>query len=101
MTFVCPKSQLSGSLKSIEKKNNIQPDVMKDEINHDLINIGYYKVYENLWRPYLIDDLLGLANVIAKLSNSNQKNHRYLIKKQFNRSRSRLVLFREIFKRKY
>ena len=46
---------------------------MKGEINHELINIGNYKDYENSWRPYLIDDVIGLAYVIAKHGNSIQK----------------------------
>ena len=72
MKFVCSKCHISVSLKSTQKGYNIQPDLMKGEINHDLINIGNYKEYENLWRPYLIDDVLGLANVIAKHGNSIQ-----------------------------
>ena len=73
MKFVCSKCHLSGSFKSIQKEYNIQPGLMKGEINHDLINIGNYKDYENLWRPYLIDCVLGLAYVIAKHGNSIQK----------------------------
>ena len=46
---------------------------MKGQINHDLLNIDNYKDYENLWRPYPIDDVLGLAYVIAKHGNSIQK----------------------------
>ena len=46
---------------------------MKGEINHDLINIGKYKDYENLRRRYVKDDVLGLAYVIAKHGNSIQK----------------------------
>ena len=73
MKFVCSKCHISGSLKSIQKEKNIQPDLMKVEINHDLINITIYKDYENLWRPYLIDDVLRLACVSAKQGNSFQK----------------------------
>ena len=73
MKYVCSKCQISGSIKSIQKEYNIQPDLMEGEIYHDLINIGHYKNYENLWRPYLIDDLLGLAYVFAKHGNSIQK----------------------------
>ena len=47
---------------------------MKSEINHELIRIGKYKGYENSLRTYLIDDVLGLAYVIAKHGNSIQKN---------------------------
>ena len=71
--FVCSKCHISGLLKSIQKEYNIQPVLMKGEINHDLINISKYKDYENLWRPYLIDDVLGLAKVIAKHGISIQK----------------------------
>ena len=73
MKFVCSKCHISGSLKGIQKEYNIKPDLMKGEIDHDLINIGNYKKYENLWRPYLIDDVLGLAYVVAKHGNSIQK----------------------------
>ena len=45
MKFVCSKCHLSGSLKSIQKEYNIQPDLMEDEIDHGLINIGIYKDY--------------------------------------------------------
>ena len=58
MKFVCSKCHISGSLKSIQKEYNIQPDLMKGEIDHDLINISNYRDYKNLWRPYLIDDVL-------------------------------------------
>ena len=45
---------------------------MKGEINHGLICIDKFKDYENLWRTHLIDDVLGLAYVIAKHGNSLQ-----------------------------
>ena len=73
MKFVCSKCHITGSLKSIQKEYNIQPDLMKGEINNDLNNISNYKDYENLWRPFLIDDVLGLAHVLAKHGNSIQK----------------------------
>ena len=73
MKFVCSKCHISGSLKSIQKEYNIQPDLMKGEIDHDLISIGNYKDYENLWRPYLKDDVLALAYVPTKHGNSIHK----------------------------
>ena len=42
-------------------------------MDHNLFKNGNYKDYENLWRPYLIDDVLGLAYDIAKHGNSIQK----------------------------
>ena len=47
---------------------------MKGEVNHDLINIGKYEDNENLWRPILIDDVLGLAYVNTKNGNSVKKS---------------------------
>ena len=73
MKFVCSKCHISGSLKSIQKEYNIQPDLKKCEIDYDLIKIAKYKDYENSWRPYLIDDVLGLAYVVVKHGNSIQK----------------------------
>ena len=73
MNIVCSKGHISVSLKSIRKEYNIQPDLMEGEIDHDLIKISNYRVYEILWKPYLIDDALGLANVKAKHGNSIQK----------------------------
>ena len=54
----------------IQKEYNIQPDLVKGEINHDLYSIGIYRVYENLWKPYLKDEVLGLGYAIAKHGNS-------------------------------
>ena len=73
MKFVCSKCHISGSLKSIHAEYNSQPDLMKGEINHDLIIIVNYKDYDDLWRSYLKDDVLGLAFVVAKHGNSIQK----------------------------
>ena len=73
MKHVCSKCHISGSLESIQKECNIQPDLMKVEIYHDLTNFGNYKDLENLWRPYLVVDVLGLAYVVAKHGSSIQK----------------------------
>ena len=73
MKCICSKCHISGSLKSIQKEYNIQPDLSKGEIDPGLINVGNYKNYENLWRPNLIDDVLGLAYVFAKHGSSIQK----------------------------
>ena len=48
---------MSGSLKCLEKEDNIQPDLMRVEINHDFIDIDNYKDYENIWRHCLLDDV--------------------------------------------
>ena len=71
--FVRSKCHISGSLKEIQKEYNIQPQLLKGEIAHDLITLSNYKEHENLWRSYLIDDVLGLAYVVSKHGNSIQK----------------------------
>ena len=48
MRLVSSKCHISGSLKSIQQEHNIQPDLKKGEIIHDLINIGIYEDYANL-----------------------------------------------------
>ena len=79
MKPVCSNCHIFGSSKGIQNEYNIQRDLMKGETNHDLFNIGNYKDYEKPWRPYLIEDVLGLAYVFAKDGKIIQKNHRCLI----------------------
>ena len=45
MKFVCSKCHISGSLRDIEKEYKTQPNFMKGEIDHDVINISNYKDY--------------------------------------------------------
>ena len=73
MKFVCSKVHISGSLKQIQKEYNIQRQLIKGEIDHNLITLSNYKEHEKLWKPYLIDDVLGLAAVVAKHGNKIQK----------------------------
>ena len=62
-----------GISKRDSKEYNIQPHLLKRENEHDLITLSNYKDHERLWRPYLIDDVLGLAYVVSKHGNSIQK----------------------------
>ena len=71
--FVCSKCHISGSLKTIQKEYNRQLQLLKGEIEHDLITLSNYKQHDNQWKPYLIDDVLGLAYVISKHGNCVQK----------------------------
>ena len=73
MKFVCSKVHISGSLMKIQKEYNIQPQLIKGEIDHNLITLSNYKEHEKLWKPYLLDDVLGLAAVVAKHGNKIQK----------------------------
>ena len=60
-------------MKKIQKEYNIQPQLIKGEIDQSLITLSNYKEHEKLWKPYLIDDVLGLAAVVAKHGNKIQK----------------------------
>ena len=73
MKFVCSNVHISGSLKKIEKEYNIQPQLIKGEIDHNLITLSNYKQHEKIWKPYLKDDVLGLVAVVAKHGNKIQK----------------------------
>ena len=73
MKFVCSKVHISGSLKKIQKEYKIQPQLIKGEIDHNLITSSDYKEHEKLRKPYLIDDVLGLAAVVAKHGNKIKK----------------------------
>ena len=73
MKFVCPKCRMAGLIKQLQKENNIQPDIMKGGINHNVINISNYKEYESSWKLYLIDNVLRLAYLVAKHGNHIQK----------------------------
>ena len=46
---------------------------MNGDIDHNLINIGNYKDHGKLWKPYLVDDVFGLANVVARNGCNVQK----------------------------
>ena len=73
MKFVCSKVHISGSLRKIQKEYRIQPQLLKSEMEHNDISLSNYKQKEQLWKPYLINDVLGLAAVIAKHGNNIQK----------------------------
>ena len=73
MKFVCSKVYILGSLEKIQKEYNIQAQLIKGEIDHNLITLSNYKEHEKLWKPYLIDDVLGLAAVVAKHGNKIHK----------------------------
>ena len=80
MKFVCSKVHTSGSLKKIQKDYIIQPQLIKGEIDHILITLSNYKEHEKIWNPYLIDDVLGLATVVAKHGNKVKKKQVFRLK---------------------
>ena len=48
MKFVCSKVHISGSLKKIQKEYTIQPQLIRGEIDHNLITLSNYKEHEKL-----------------------------------------------------
>ena len=72
MIFVCSRCHISGSLNNIQKEYNIQTETKKGKFSQELVFIGGYEDFENLWRPYLADYVLGLAYVVARRGNDIQ-----------------------------
>ena len=73
MKFVCSKVHISGSLRKIQKDYGIQPQLLKTEMEHSDITLSNYTEKERFWKPYLINDVLGLGMLVAKHANKIQK----------------------------
>ena len=74
MKFVCSKVHISASLKKIQKEYNIQPQLIKGEIDQNFMTLSNYKEHEKSWKSYLVDDVLCLAAVEAKHAKKFQKS---------------------------
>ena len=73
MKFVCSKVHISGSLGKIQKDYGIQPQLLKTEMEHSDITLSNYIEKERFWKPYLINDVLGLGMLVARHANKIQK----------------------------
>ena len=73
MKFVCSKVHISGSLRKIQKDYGIQPQLLQTEMEHSDITLSNYIEKERFWKPYLINDVLGLGMLVAKHANKIQK----------------------------
>ena len=73
MKFVCSKVHISGSLRKIQKVYGIQPQLLKTEMEHSDITLSNYIEKEHFWKPYLINDVLGLGMLVARHANKIQK----------------------------
>ena len=71
--FVCSKCHITGPMKDIQKEHNMQPQLLKGERAHELIRLSNYEEHEKLWKPYLIDDVLGLVYAVSKHGKSLRK----------------------------
>ena len=63
--FTCSKSHIKGSLNKIGKEYGLQPELLKGEIEHSVINKNNFVELRHIWEPYLISDVLCLAFIYA------------------------------------
>ena len=78
--FTCTKSHIKGSLEKIGREYNLQPELLKGEIEHSVINKNNFTKLRHIWEPYLISDVLCLAYIYARHSMEMQKMSGFGIK---------------------
>ena len=78
--FTCTKSHIKGSLNKIGKEYGLQPELLKGEIEHSVINKNNFAGLGHIWEPYLISDVLCLAFIYARHSMEMQKMSDFGIK---------------------
>ena len=78
--FTCSKSHIKGSLEKIGREYNLQPELLKGEIEHSIINKNNFAELRHIWEPYLISDVLCLAFIYARHSMEMQKMSGFGIK---------------------
>ena len=78
--FTCSKSHIKGSLEKIGREYNLQPELLKAEIEHSVINKNNFVELRHIWEPYLISDVLCLAFIYARHSMEMQKMSGFGIK---------------------
>ena len=71
--FTCSKSHIKGSLNKIGKEYGLQPELLKGDIEHSIINKKNFIELKHIWKPYLISDVLCLAFIYARHSMEMQK----------------------------
>ena len=71
--FTCSKSHIKGSLEKIGKEYGLQPELLKGEIEHSVINKNNFAELRHVWEPYLVSDVLCLAFIYARHSMEMQK----------------------------
>ena len=71
--FACSKSHIKEPLNKIGKEYGSQPELLKGEIEHSIINKNNFVELRHIWEPYLISDVLCLAFIYARHSMEMQK----------------------------
>ena len=78
--FTCSKFHIKGSLEKIGKEYSLQPELLKGEIEHSIINKNNFAELRHICEPYLISDVLCLAFIYARHSMEMQKMSGFGIK---------------------
>ena len=78
--FTCTKSHIKGSLEKIGREYRLQPELLKGEIEHSVINKNNFVELRHIWEPYLTSDVLCLAFIYARHSMEMQKMSGFGIK---------------------
>ena len=78
--FTCTKSHIKGSLEKIGREHNLQPELLKGEMDHSIFNKNNFVKLRHIWEPYLISDVLCLAFIYARHSMEMQKMSGFGIK---------------------
>ena len=78
--FTCSKSHIKGSLEKIGREYNLQPELLKGEIEHSIINKNNFVELRHIWEPYLISDVLCLAFIYARHAMEMQRMSGFGIK---------------------
>ena len=71
--FTCTKSHIKGSLEKIGKEYGLQPELLKGEMEHSVINKNNFAELRHIWEPYLKLDVLCLAFIYGRHSMEIQK----------------------------
>ena len=78
--FTCSKCHTKGSLEKLGKEYGLQPELLKGEIEHSVINKNNFAELKHIWEPYLKSDVLCLAFLYARHSMEMQKMSGFGIK---------------------
>ena len=78
--LTCSKSHITRSSEKIGKEYGLQPELLKGEIEHSIINKNIFAELRHIWEPYLISDVLCLAFIYARHSMEMQKMSGFGIK---------------------
>ena len=80
VNFTCSKSHIKGSSEKIGREYGLQPELLKGEIEHSVIDKNNFTELRHIWEPYLKLDVLCLALIYARHSMEMQKMSGFGIK---------------------